>query len=205
MKNLLVNLKVLKPIPSKLTVLGRILPQDSKNVVIIGSRKMTDYGRKVIGCLVPRLVTSGYTIISGLALGCDSYAQKVAILSGGRTIGVLGYGINRMSKDFNGDFIKYVANHKNGIVISPFERNFKPSRASFIYRNSVMAALGKCTIVIEAGEKSGCFHTVNYSLDFGKDVYAVPGDIFRNKSIGCNRLIGAGAYVLDAITNPDFF
>lgn len=195
--SLLKNLGLLKPFPAKVVVLGRILPQDTNNVVVIGTRKMTEYGQRVIRYFVPKFVQRGYTIISGLALGCDSYAQEVTLLCGGRTIGVLGYGINRIKNDFNYKFIKYVIEHKRGVVISPFDRDLRPSRSSFIYRNSVMAALGNFTIVIEAGEKSGCFHTVNYTLDFGKDVFAVPGDIFEEKSKGCNELIGSGAYVLD--------
>lgn len=167
-------------------------------MVVIGSRRMSKYGQDVIRDFVPRLVAKKITIISGLAPGCDSYAQKIALESGGRTVGVLGFGLNYLEKDYHKDFIKEVANSSRGVVLSPFKRNTKPSRETYIYRNGIMAAMGLGILVIEASFRSGVFHTVNFGLELGKDVWVVPGNIFSYNSAGCHKLIKEGALLVDS-------
>ena len=187
------NLKHLSDPPKKLNLIGKLVEEDKKSVVVIGTRQMSSYGRSVINYLVPLLVEHGFTIISGLALGCDSYAQEIALESGGRTIGVLGFGLNHIKADYNSKFIQTVIKSERGVVLSPFDRGLKPSKTSFIYRNGVMAALGLGVLVVEAKAKSGVFHTVNAALELGKEVMAVPGDIFSYNSVGPNSLINEGA------------
>ncbi len=187
------DIKRLQKAPEHMNILGRISEADKKNMVVIGSRNMSEYGKNVIRNFVPKLVRDGFTIVSGLAPGCDSFAQEMALQSGGRTIGVLGYGVDRIRTDWNKDFIEKVLASENGVVISPFKRDQPPTRESFIFRNSVMAALGQSVLVIEAKRRSGVFHTVNFALDLGRTIMAVPGNIFWFNSAGVHALIKEGA------------
>lgn len=196
---MLKDLKLLHNPPKHLNLLGKVSRDDEKNIVVIGSRNMSDYGKNVIKALVPGLVNEGFTIISGLAVGCDSFAQKTALDCGGRTIGVLGYGFDFVKKDSNVSFIEEVLKSEKGIVISPFERTRPPSKESYIFRNSVMAAIGKAVLVVEARRKSGVFYTVNFALDLGRTVMAVPGDVFCFNSQGVNSLIKEGAFLVDSL------
>jgi DNA processing protein len=193
------DIKRLQKLPEEVNIIGKIKKSDEKNLTVIGSRRMSRYGQNVIENLVPLLVNKGFTIVSGLAVGCDSHAQKVALDCGGRTIGVLGYGLNKVKSDRNYEFIKRVLDDENGVVISPFKRHEKPSRESFIYRNSMMAAIGNAVLVIEAMAKSGTFHTVNFALDLGKDIMAVPGNVFTYNSAGVHKLIKEGAALVDRV------
>ncbi len=193
------DIKRLPNPPETLNILGKLTKGDEKSLVVIGSRRMTSYGKNVIDSLIPELVKKGFTIVSGLAPGCDSYAQQTALASGGRTIGVLGYGLGNVKNDSNQVFIKKVLNDKSGVVISPFKRNQRPTRESFIFRNSVMSAIGQGVLIIEAARRSGVFHTVNFGLELGKDIMVVPGDIFRLHSAGVHALIKEGAHLVDGV------
>jgi len=190
------DIKRLPKAPDHINILGRVTEADKKNIVVIGSRNMSEYGRNVINNFVPKLVREGFTIISGLAPGCDSFAQEMALKCGGRTIGVLGYGVDRIKTDWNLEFIEKVLVSKNGLAISPFKRNQKPTKDSFIFRNSIMAALGCSVLVIEARRRSGVFHTVNFALELGRPIMAVPGNIFNFNSAGVHALIKEGANVV---------
>lgn len=192
------DIKRLPKPPEAINVVGKIKREDEKNVIVIGSRSMSDYGKSVIKCLVPGLVREGYTIVSGLALGCDSYAQKTALECGGRTVGVLGYGLDFIKKDSNVRFIEKVLKSENGVIVSPFKRSEPPSKTSFIYRNSVMAAIGKSVLVVEARRKSGVFYTVNFALDLGRTIMSVPGSVFCFNNEGSNALIKEGAFLVDS-------
>lgn len=187
------DIKKLKYAPQQLNILGRITKADDKSIVVIGTRTMSNYGKDVINSFVPALVEEGFTIVSGLALGCDSYAQEVALRNGGRTVGVLGFGVNHVKGDYNYAFIKRVYDSDRGVIVSPYKRTTRPSKFTFIYRNSIMAAIGKAVLVIEARKRSGVFYTVNAALDLGKEVFAVPGSIFRYNSVGANDLLREGA------------
>jgi len=187
------DIKRLPKPPENLEVIGGLMEADERNIVVIGSRNISSYGRKVIDVLVPKLVKAGFTIISGLAPGCDSYAQETALASGGRTIGVLGYGLDHIKKDRNLVFIERVLREQRGVLISPFKRDQPPTRESFIYRNSVMATLGQSVLVVEAKRRSGVFHTVNFALELGRPIMAIPGNIFRFNSAGVHALIKEGA------------
>lgn len=197
-ENVLNDIKRLPKAPEHIDILGRLTEEDKKNIIVIGSRNMSKYGKNVIENLVPKLVSDGFTIISGLAPGCDSYAQAMALKSGGRTVGVLGYGVDRIRTDWNKEFIEQVLANENGVVLSPFKRTQPPTRESFIFRNSVMAALGKNVLVIEARRRSGVFHTVNFALELGRPIMAVPGSIFWYNSGGVHALIKEGANLVSS-------
>jgi DNA processing protein len=193
------DIKRLSRPPEHLNLLGKVKRSDRKNMVVIGSRRMSKYGKNVIDCLVPGLVKEGYTVVSGLAVGCDSYSMKAALDNGGRVVGVLGYGLNHIKSDSNVKFIERVLASENGIVVSPFKRTEVPSKYSFVYRNSIMAAIGRSVLVIEAQRKSGVFYTVNYALELGRNIMAVPGDLFKFNSQGTHALIKEGAMLVDSL------
>ena len=193
------DIKRLPKAPEHIDLLGRIKESDQKNIVVIGSRNMSEYGKNIIDSFIPGLVKEGYAIVSGLAFGCDSYAQETALKCGGRTVGVLGYGIDFIKKDKNKSVIEKVLASENGIVLSPFKRSQIPTKESFIFRNSVMAAIGRSVLVIEARRKSGVFYTVNYALDLGRAVMAVPGNVFLYNSGGTHALIKEGATLVESV------
>jgi len=193
------DIKKLANPPKHINLLGKVKRSDSKNIIVVGSRNMSNYGKDVIRCLIPGLVKHGYTIISGLAVGCDTFAQKIALESGGRVAGVLGYGFDFIKKDSNRSFVEHVLESPNGILISPFKRTEPPSKNSFIYRNSVMAAIGKSVLVIEAQRRSGVFYTVNFALELGRSIMAVPGNLFCFSSQGVHALIKEGATLVDSL------
>jgi len=183
-----------------INAIGSIKSSDSLAVAVVGSRKMTSYGEKVITRIVKDLVSHNITIVSGLMYGVDIKAHKTAIENGGRTIGVLGYGLdyilrNKVVKQLCCDIIE-----KNcGAIISEYHRSMPGSNWSFPRRNNIIVALSKATIVIEAGESSGTSITANYTIKQNKQLFAVPGSIFSSESIGTNRLIKDGALLFDSI------
>ncbi|HSX39210.1 MAG TPA: DNA-processing protein DprA [Candidatus Saccharimonadales bacterium] len=180
-------------------LLGDYLEQDQKAFAVIGSRKMSPYGKEVTKYFVAHLVKAGYTIVSGLAEGVDSEAQKNAIMFGGRTIGILGYGFNFLKEDPQYYLAKEIIQKKQGCLISPFKHGQKPLKHTFINRNKLIAAMVSGVLVIEATERSGTFHTVGSALDFGKNIYAVPGNIFSYTSRGTHQLIREGAILTESV------
>jgi DNA processing protein len=185
---------------NKISYLGNFLSRDQKAVVVIGSRDCTCYGRLVTRALVAFLVKRNITIVSGLARGLDTCAHQTALDLGGRTLGFLGYGLGLLQANSSGRFGAVMSGKilgsGRGAVFSPFSPDTPPSRDTFIYRNNVMAAFGRAVVVVEAGEHSGTFHTVNAALDYGVPVVAVPGSVFSSKSVGTHKLINEGAALL---------
>lgn len=159
-------------------------------VAIIGSRRMTEYGRQVIEKIVPRLVFEKKTIVSGFMYGVDQYAHEVCIKNGGKTIAVLGWGINRVLEDADkklGDAI--VAS--GGLLLSEWEDQ-KPTLWTFPVRNRIVAALSRDVIVIEAAEKSGSLITATIAQKLKRTLWAVPGPITSRLSTATNALIAQG-------------
>jgi DNA protecting protein DprA len=167
---------------------------------VVGARLTTDYGRYVTNLVVRELATAGATIISGLMYGVDLIAHNVALVSGGKTIGVLGYGFEHLGKmSFARKTSQSIVESKDSILISQFEGDYPPSKWTYPNRNMLIAALSDVLIVVEAGLNSGSLITANFALELGKDIYAVPGSIFSEKSKGTNSLIKDGAFLLDNI------
>jgi DNA processing protein len=155
----------------------------TKCMTIVGSRRMTDYGRRVIEKFVPQLVQDGWTIVSGFMYGVDQYAHKICMDCGGRTIAVLGWGIDQESDT------KII--ESGGLLVSLWKDQVG-TLWTFPARDRVMAALGHELIVVEAAAKSGSLITANMALSLGRRVWAVPGPITSSVSIGTNRLIAEG-------------
>lgn len=170
-----------------------------KTLAVVGSRNITDYGKKVVWDFVPRLVKAGIAVISGLAEGSDDEAQRATLKSGGTTIGVLGFGVMKLDSFSNKELGRQIVKSRQGFLISPFDLYLSASRWTFLERNRLVAALADSLLVIEATQKSGCFSTVEAALELGKEVYVIPGSIFSYTSMGCNELIKQGAHLINRI------
>ena len=183
--------------PPVLFVRGSLTPADEWSVALVGTRKATVYGREVAHRLATDLVQNRVTLVSGLARGIDSIAHKSALEAGGRTLAVLGCGV---------DFI-YPAEHRklaeaiveNGALISDYPLGTRPEAANFPARNRIISGLSLGVVVVEADVKSGALITADFALDHGREVFAVPGSILSPASAGCNRLLRDGASIVTEV------
>jgi DNA processing protein len=193
--------KILKEIPDPPPVLyvkGEI-PEGERTMGVVGTRKMTGYGREVTEVLVRDLVNAGFTIISGLARGVDSYAHRVTVGNKGETIAVLGGGIDRVYPPENAKLAQEIANG-SGAVISEFPLGMQPIPGNFPARNRIISGLSLGLLVTEAGEDSGSLITAGLAAEQGREVFAVPGPIYSKLSRGPSSLIKQGAKL---VTNVD--
>lgn len=177
--------------PKVLYTKGTILPEDSLGIAIVGSRKATSYGKWACEKFTKELLDLGITIISGLALGIDTIAHKTALDNGGRTIGVIGNGIDVIYPKKNLSLYKEVG--EKGCIISEFPLGTPPLAYNFPQRNRIISGLSLGVVVIEAQEKSGSLITAHHGIDQGRDVFALPGNINSIFSVGTNKLIKDGA------------
>ena len=196
----------LKQAPELLYALGELnsILKNKLYISVIGTRKVSSYGRRIVLDLIPKLVQKNAVIVSGLAPGIDSLAHETALLAGGSTIGITGFGLNYLKSSFCSEISLKMINSGRGAVISPFKPSQKPEKWTFVERNKIIAAVSNILIVVEAPEKSGATYTVNDMLDLGREVYSVPGDIFNYNSVGTNRLIKEGALVLTSVDDISF-
>ena len=154
---------------------------------IVGTREPTRYGRDAAELFAKDLASAGLVIVSGLARGVDSIAHKAALEVGGKSIGVIGCGVDRVYPSENKGLYDEMA--EKGLVLSEYFFGEKPVSFHFPERNRLISALSKGILVVEAGVKSGTLLTVEHAFDQGKDVFAVPGNIFSDKSKGSNELL----------------
>lgn len=189
-----VRLKEIPAPPPVLYVFGELVEQDRWAAGIVGTRRVTVYGRTIAQQVSSTLAANGVTIISGLARGVDGLAHEAALEVGGRTIAVLGSGLDVIYPSEHRSLAQRMA--KQGAVISDYPLGTKPEAGNFPPRNRIISGLSLALIVIEAGEGSGALITADFAADQGRDVYAVPGDINRPSSRGVNQLIQAGAHPL---------
>ncbi|MBQ3435022.1 MAG: DNA-processing protein DprA, partial [Selenomonadaceae bacterium] len=140
-----------------------------------------------------QLAAAGLTVVSGAARGIDSFAHRGA-LKAGRTVAVLGCGINYIFPRENKNLFEEIA--ERGVVLSEFPPNLKPNPGTFPSRNRIIAGLSKGVVVVEADFKSGALITSNYASEYGRDVFAVPGQVYAKMSRGCNELIRGGAKLI---------
>jgi DNA processing protein len=169
---------------------------NNKTLAVVGSRKATYYGRKIARDISLELASRGYTIISGLARGIDTNAHLGALEAGGKTIAVLGCGIDRIYPAENVSIANRIV--KNGAIITEFPIYTKPEKNNFPRRNRIISGLSLGTLVVEAAEKSGALITSDYSLDQGREVFAIPGSIHSFLSKGCHDLIKQGARLVNS-------
>ncbi len=162
----------------------------SKCFAIVGTRKITNYGRTITERFAHGLIASGFTIVSGLSCGVDTIAHQTALENNGKTIAVLAGGFDYIYPDINTNLADEIA--RKGLLVTEIKPSERAKNYYFPIRNRIIAALSQGTLITEADEKSGALHTKNYALDYGKDVYAVPGNITSSVSQGCNRIICNG-------------
>jgi DNA processing protein len=177
--------------PPLLYLRGTLDPADAWAVAVVGTRQPTPYGREVAQRLVRELAGAGITIVSGLAIGIDTLAHQAALDAGGRTLAVLACGADIVYPERNTGLAKRIA--EQGALLSDYPLGTKPLPLNFPPRNRIISGLSQATLVIEAGLNSGSLITVEFALEQGREVFAVPGSIFSPTSAGCNQLIRNGA------------
>ena len=181
--------------PVVLYVWGNLLEHDLHSVGIVGSRKLTHYGREAARKFAFQLASAGLTIISGLARGIDTAAHEGAVAANGRTIGVLGSGLMQIYPPENLALAEKIADGQ-GAIISEFPLQTSPDRKTFPQRNRIVAHWSRALLVVECPSRSGSLITANFALEAGRQIYAVPGPIDRPTSGGCHDLIREGAILV---------
>jgi DNA processing protein len=166
-------------------------------IAIVGSRRATSYGLLTTTKLSGALAGRGICIVSGMARGVDTAAHKGALQADGRTVGVLGCGIDQTYPPENRKLFEEMA--EKGCLVSEFPLGTLPLAENFPRRNRIISGIARGVLVVEAAEKSGSLITAQYALEHGRDVYAVPGNISFITSRGCNRLIKQGAKLVDCV------
>lgn len=174
------------------TVGNKELLKQENNLAIIGCRKCTRYGEKAAKYFSYNLAKCGLTIVSGLAKGIDGIAHIGALAAKGKTIAVIGSGLDIMYPKENIELARQIVK-RGGLIISEYPLGTRPSKKTFPARNRIISGLSKGVLVIEATEKSGSLITVDHALDQGRDVYAIPGEMYNINSKGTNNLIKDGA------------
>lgn len=190
-------LKTIHDPPLALYVKGTLRPQDVHAIAVVGSRRCTHYGTQVADRLSFQLAKQGYTVVSGLARGIDAAAHQGAMKGGGRTLAVLGTGIDQVYPAEHLKLAELIAGQ--GAVISEFPVGFKPTRQSFPQRNRIVAGLSKGCLVAEAARGSGAMMTVDFATEQGRLIFAVPGRIDNPSAGGCNGLIKNGAKLVEDV------
>ncbi len=190
------GLKRISDAPLVLYVKGDIKGTDKYAIAMVGSRTSTHYGIQVAERMSHKLASSGLTIISGMARGIDTASHKGALKAEGRTIAVLGSGIDIAYPAENRGLMRAI--ESSGAVISEFPFGTPPNKENFPKRNRIISALSFGVIVIEATLDSGSLITVGYALEQGKEVFAVPGNITSKNSKGTNDLIKKGAKLVES-------
>ena len=177
--------------PKTLYFYGK-LPENVVSVAIVGARKCTAYGAEIAYRAAYELAQRGVVIISGLAVGIDGEAHKGALAARGTTVAVLGTAIDQIYPMRHQRLAEQIL--AKGAIISEYAPGTPMYPARFLERNRLIAGLAQAVLVVEANERSGSLNTATHALEQGKDLFAVPGDINRPMSRGCNRLLQQGAY-----------
>ncbi len=185
------GLKTLFDPPVLLFVHGELNLVTDQSIAIVGTRQATNYGRWVTEKFTRELVSQNYSITSGLARGIDTIAHRQCLNCGGKTVAVLGSGLDRIYPAENTELARHIS--RQGAVVTEFPMGAGPDAPHFPRRNRIISALSCAVLVIEAGEKSGALITTDFALEQGKDVFVVPGNINSIASRGTNKLIQDGA------------
>lgn len=180
--------------PPVLFTLGELLPQDARAIAVVGTRKPTFLGEVTAKKISHELVSAGITIVSGLAVGIDGIAHKSALDAGGRTIAVLGSGLDIIYPASHREMAKRII--QQGAIISEFPFGTKPEAYNFPRRNRIISGLSLGVLVVEGGLDSGALITAAYAIEQGREVFAIPGSPESAKSKGTNKLIKDGAKIV---------
>jgi len=191
------QLKAIPNPPPVLYVKGSLLPRDEWALGVVGTRRASIYGREATRALVHDLAASGVTIVSGLAYGIDTQAHKVALEAGGRTIAVLGSGVDVIYPAANRGLAVDITN--SGALVSDYPLGIKPDARNFPPRNRIISGLSLGVLVVEGAKQSGAMITAKYAVEHGRDVFAVPGNILNRSSDGPSYLIQQGAKLVTSV------
>lgn len=188
------RLKEIDQPPPVLYIRGEYLPDDLFAVAVVGTRKVTPYGRQVTEEIALFLAANGMTVISGLARGVDAIAHQAALKAGGRTMGILGSGVDKIYPPEHRKLAEQMM--ERGAIISDYAVGTPPDASNFPPRNRIISGLSLAVVVVEAAETSGALITAEFAAEQGREVFAVPGSILAPQSKGTNRLIQKGAQPL---------
>jgi DNA processing protein len=180
--------------PPVLYVRGTLLPTDELSIGVVGTRRSTSYGTDMTARISRGLAEAGVTIVSGLALGIDTVAHRVALEAGGRTLAVFGCGLDTIYPPRNRVLAERIV--ENGALISEYALGTKPDARNFPVRNRIISGLSRGVVVVEAPTRSGALITTSFAADQGRDVFAVPGSALSSASAGCHDLIRNGAMLI---------
>jgi len=198
-KNYPAILKEIHNPPQELYIEGEIIPQDKVAVAVVGTRKYTQYGKQVALDIAGKLAKLGITIVSGLAKGIDTFAHQAALENNGRTIAVLGTGMDRESFYPASNFELSKKITKNGVVLSEYPIGTRGTQFTFPERNRIVSGLSLGVVVVEAPEQSGALITATLAIEQNREVFAIPGSIYEKNSQGTNQLIKIGAKLVSDV------
>ncbi len=190
------RLKEIYDPPPLLYVRGELRERDDFALSIVGSRKTTPYGRWITEKISREIAQQGVTIVSGMARGIDSVAHGGAISGGGRTLAVLGCGVDVIYPPENQNLYRQIIDH--GAVLSEFPMGSPPEGIHFPRRNRIISGLSIGVVVVQASDESGSLITADYALEQGREVFAIPGNVGADGSRGTNRLIKEGAKLVES-------
>lgn len=182
--------------PARLYVRGTLLPQDATAVAIVGARRASEYGKAAARRIAADLAGHGVTIVSGMAIGIDGAAHQGALDAGGRTIAVLGCGPDVAYPKSHALMMREIIT--SGAVVSEFPPGTPPHAGQFPQRNRIISGMVKGVVVVEGRIKSGSLITADFALEQGREVFAVPGNIFEETSWAPHRLVAQGARLVTA-------
>ncbi len=185
------QLKNIPNAPAWLFARGQFQPDTQKYFTVVGPRKISSYGRQVTDEIVRELASNGLTIVSGLAIGVDSEAHRATLAVNGRTVAVLGCGIDQIYPAQNHNLACEILS-RGGAILSEYKPGTEPFRQNFPARNRIVSGLSQGVLVTEASEKSGSLITATMAIEQGKEIFAVPGSVFSSTSEGTNNLIKSG-------------
>ncbi len=189
-------LKSVKDAPKKLYYKGKWDEKIFENcLAVVGSRRLTNYGKRAGQQLVSEIAAAGVTIVSGFMYGGDAVAHKAALDVGGKTIAVMPCGIDRVHPAYQEDLYNEILN-KDGLIISEYEGNMMPTLWTYPRRNRIVAGLSKAVLVLEASLESGTLITADLAKKFNRKIFAIPGPITSEVSQGTLKLIKEGAEVV---------
>src|SRR5687767_2696667 len=193
------RLKEIDQPPPVLYLRGEYLPDDLFAVAIVGTRRVTAYGRQIAEEIASFLAANGITVVSGLARGVDAIAHQSTLKAGGRTIAVLGSGVDKIYPPEHRGLAEQMM--ERGAIISDYALGTPPDASNFPPRNRIISGLSLAVVVIEAGETSGALITAEFAAEQGREVFAVPGSILAPQSKGTNKLIQNGALPLLSVND----
>lgn len=174
-------------------------------LAVVGSRRVTSYGKRVVEEVISKIAKEGVTIVSGFMYGVDAAAHRAALSAGGKTIAVMPCGVDVIHPAYQKDLYKEI--EEKGLILSEFDNGYPPSKWTYPRRNRIVVGLSKAVLAVEAEEKSGTLISANLAVKYKRKLFAVPGSIFSPTSEGTNRIIkeGLAESVLSAEEILSFF